>query len=644
MLKLLAFLLFAGIVLAASPATTFKSDEWREARRFERFISTAKDHDEPAKATSAMVRFDRETLYVAFDCREPDPGKLKAGTYGRDGTLWLDDSVEIFLRTDPRRGDYYHFIINSKGEIFDQLCRPGEVGVHKDWNAVGIKARAATGPDFYRVEVAIPLRNFYFSGDRAMINLARTSLGPKVEYSSASGIKDGFHRMDALLPLDCAGVPAHPGLLLTGVGDRRVGRNLATVTILNDRGATGSFGIRAITVGADRKRNEVTTAITLDGTAEQKLEIPYAISAPEANILTLEMIGQDQVLFTVSRTVNAAEIPVVPGKAEIRKKVWIDEDQALVVDGRKVFPLIFYRLPPSLYGEMRKHGFNAAEETNYRDNFEVFDRIFAEANTAGVGVFPHEDYAARRFLKKRLAEVVRRYRDNSALWVWYLADEPQNYGISPENALDLYRVIRANDPEHPVMVLNSEPPLFAKYAPACDIFAVDCYPVPKMPVASVADYIRQAHAAVEGRKPVWFAAQTFASFSYGGRFPTREELRCMIYLALVNNVKGMLFFAYSSQEMGGTLPDKNPEFYREVLTIADEIQQLAPALTAKAPAQDFRVGDPKLQARLFADGVKRRLIVVNPENRPITAEIAFAGRTRTVNFAPYQVEIITEEK
>ncbi|MBO4304595.1 MAG: DUF4838 domain-containing protein [Lentisphaeria bacterium] len=72
----------------------------------------------PELKTSVGVLSDNENLYFLILAKEPALDKLKAEGK-KDGKVWADDGIEIFL--DPRNDAnvYYQIAVNTKGEIFD---------------------------------------------------------------------------------------------------------------------------------------------------------------------------------------------------------------------------------------------------------------------------------------------------------------------------------------------------------------------------------------------------------------------------------------------------------------------------------------------------------------------------------------------
>jgi len=125
--------------------------------------------------TTARVLFDPTTLYVGFRCAETDTDALKAGTTERDGDVWKDDSVELFVTGDIRTG-YYHFAVNPKGVFMDARTVGGNRD-DKSYNAdVKVKASVQKGKG-WTVTLAVPLKDLgaYVGKDQAwVINLYRT--------------------------------------------------------------------------------------------------------------------------------------------------------------------------------------------------------------------------------------------------------------------------------------------------------------------------------------------------------------------------------------------------------------------------------------------------------------------------------------
>ncbi len=111
--------------------------------------------DAPGSPLSDVrVCYDRDNLYLAFSCPDPRIRELLVEHSTRDGDVWADECVEIFI--DPRRDreTYYHFVVNPKGVQYDGRRSREEVGA--GWNGHWRSAAKIQG-DAWTCEIAIPL-------------------------------------------------------------------------------------------------------------------------------------------------------------------------------------------------------------------------------------------------------------------------------------------------------------------------------------------------------------------------------------------------------------------------------------------------------------------------------------------------------
>jgi len=169
---------------------------WQAARpvRFRRTNGRAAPPDAP---TTARVLCDAETLYVAFDCTEPDMARLRVAGSRRDQNVAGGDAVGILI--DPTHSqadaDVYHLAVNPAGVTRDTrgregMWRPGRFGIGvggrraptdkptppKPWNPK-LKVATARGPAGWTVEVALPLADLGLTGGKVPtvmgVNLVR---------------------------------------------------------------------------------------------------------------------------------------------------------------------------------------------------------------------------------------------------------------------------------------------------------------------------------------------------------------------------------------------------------------------------------------------------------------------------------------
>ena len=146
---------------AIAPAIDGRTDDdmWKAATP--QTLGDVGGHRADVKTTVRLL-YDAWTLYVAFECQEPNIAKMRTDPKGRDGDIWNIECVEAFLEPSGRRTRYTHFIAGaSPGARYDG--RKGydgpAVGRSEDkaWNpnwqtAIHINKAART----WTAEMAIP--------------------------------------------------------------------------------------------------------------------------------------------------------------------------------------------------------------------------------------------------------------------------------------------------------------------------------------------------------------------------------------------------------------------------------------------------------------------------------------------------------
>ena len=166
---------------------------------------TLKLHPVPGQkgklTTTCRVLFDATHLYAAIACEEPD-AQLQAKARERDGEVWADDCVEIYVLPHPEVG-YKQIGVNALSTVFDQAYPPRGRS-DRSWNA-NVKVAVSTEPGKgWKVALAVPLRDLgaRTGGDqtwRFNVTRFRAPRGntPRQEYTWCDLPTDDFHRPDS---------------------------------------------------------------------------------------------------------------------------------------------------------------------------------------------------------------------------------------------------------------------------------------------------------------------------------------------------------------------------------------------------------------------------------------------------------------
>lgn len=246
-------------------------------------------------------------------------------------------------------------------------------------------------------------------------------------------------------------------------------------------------------------------------------------------------------------------------------------------------------------------------------------------------------------------------KNDPAILAWYLYDEPEGHGISPETALQEYQRVKGIDPSHPIGMAHFLYDALSNYANAEDFVMSDVYPLTAPGPASIwpmASHIDRVHAIHGLGYPVWPAIQVFGGpETEGGKWalPTPDQARAMTYLAMTHHATGILFFSFKPQY---------PDLWAEVKTLVAELKQLSPFFLL--PGREFAVGqsDPSIQTRGIQVGESGLIMAMNLQPYAVTSTLMlpalpaaslsqpFGGgivtpvnNTLSFIFAPYEVKV-----
>jgi len=269
----------------------------------------------------------------------------------------------------------------------------------------------------------------------------------------------------------------------------------------------------------------------------------------------------------------------------------VDVDRAtgaLVVEGRKLFPIVLSNGPPvgakapsgqDALAELAAGGANFVRagrsiwspesiDEQIAAEQQVLDAAAAKGLHCWLQLGNVPDLPARAFAAKEqlLTRIVGQLKDHPALGAWKGIDEPANPNrpqrVPVAGLVRAYRALHETDPDHPLVITQA--PLgtaaqLAPYRPAFDITGADIYPVSYPPgkhagghnrdIGVVGDITRKMVRAA-GRKPIWMTLQ----IAWSGvipteqhpanvpRFPTLSQERFMAYQAIANGARGLAFF------------------------------------------------------------------------------------------------------
>ncbi|HNT34535.1 MAG TPA: carbohydrate-binding family 9-like protein, partial [bacterium] len=91
---------------------------WTEAAQTTGFLDL-QGRKMAANQTRLFMFYTDDSLWAAFRCLEPENSKMVLQVKEKDGPVWRDSSVEVFLDPMQTRKEYFQFVVNPLGILYD---------------------------------------------------------------------------------------------------------------------------------------------------------------------------------------------------------------------------------------------------------------------------------------------------------------------------------------------------------------------------------------------------------------------------------------------------------------------------------------------------------------------------------------------
>ena len=124
---------------------------WGDAPVLEKFTCFLSREGEPPLSTTARLLWDEQGFFLGVVCWDPD---IFCKERERDGFLWEDEVVELYIDPDGDGRNYYEFEVNPMNQVIDlKIESPEQVktiaGIQEaaEWNAEGWRTGVALDGD-----------------------------------------------------------------------------------------------------------------------------------------------------------------------------------------------------------------------------------------------------------------------------------------------------------------------------------------------------------------------------------------------------------------------------------------------------------------------------------------------------------------
>lgn len=170
----------------------------------------------PFKADNCEVKTEvyllknKENLYIAFNCMEPEISMIKCPERkANDPLMWLDSCVEIHLNPSGNYKDLLHMIINAAGSVYQKynMIAGKSQGEANDWKSHA-EIKTNIQKDRWTAEIAIPLKEMKNLNEKGFpANFIRTrgltgTVPEVLHYTWTPFLKHNFNEMENYGTLD----------------------------------------------------------------------------------------------------------------------------------------------------------------------------------------------------------------------------------------------------------------------------------------------------------------------------------------------------------------------------------------------------------------------------------------------------------
>lgn len=330
------------------------------------------------------------------------------------------------------------------------------------------------------------------------------------------------------------------------------------------------------------------------------------------------------------------------------QKVSINEDNITLVDGKPFFPLGLYvgngpaeESAMQELNEISNSPFNTI--INYEINVGSLEQIknyldAVDKNGLKIIYSIKDFYEGTKYYPKKIDRykgeeemtrgIIKEFKDHTAILAWYHNDElPEKYIPRLKSR---YKLIKDLDKNHPTWSVIFQIGYAKPYINTTDIIGIDPYPIPNKSISLINEWIRAINEENTSKKPIWIALQAHNTSIYlkeKHRSPTYEEMRCMAYQAIVNGVKGIIFYSYFDLKRDPMGFDAR---WSDVKKLGEEIKRLIPIIlsTEKAPKVQNLSNSKNIYFTTRYYNKNIYVIAVNVSNKSLFAEFVIPTESK----------------
>lgn len=410
-------------------------------------------------------------------------------------------------------------------------------------------------------------------------------------------------------------------------------RNIDVARVQFDlRARSAPKGVALDLVG--RAPADLVLTWTCGGASGRVALADLAWSAPQGGVVTAEMpapagdvmywrLLREERVMMVGTPLRLSPLPSIARGPS--RSVQIGEDGVTRIDGKPFFPMGLY-LHESTVAAVEKAaeaGINlviVSPEGKARELVEA-------GKKAGMQVLLETGVPAEAENVASATRALVEQYGGLPVFGWTAVDEPDMKPPYTAAILDdIHRAIARLD-GRPLYQSNHSPSSFWTTGTACDILAVDPYPLGQIlkPLTTVGHWIDEARAALGAGRGVWLIQQAFVEAPLFPKAPTSEELRAMTFIGLNHGARGIVYYTVH-EILDPSTPDhkwdlRRTPLWAEIARETAEMRDLSSFLLSPAGPRPLPLAGP-FDGAVWEDGQGNVLVcVVNVTAEPADAPV-----------------------
>ncbi len=298
---------------------------WKKATVFDQFtlFGSQAGGKLPKASTKAMITYDSEFIYAAFICDEPEMASLKKNVNENSLKVYNDDCVELMIDSDNNRGDYYHLLVNPRGNygvLFHTQSGMVSTQVPVFKCLTGVKIEK----DKWIVEIAIPFSSITLDKvkNSIAVNMGRSRhVGQQQVETSSICEKGAFNQPSLFKQLELTGADLTIYAIdvkYPSVGDIGFrGNAIQAVIKTSVKNTTAKTRNLSVTVGEDKAGNIATFNLVIAPNEEKEISANLPVEKSGAFNVTYNIKEGGKLIFDSTYQVKVGDIS--PLSIEITK-------------------------------------------------------------------------------------------------------------------------------------------------------------------------------------------------------------------------------------------------------------------------------------------------------------------------------------